>query len=78
VHVRVNARPVRRAYSASSVPGSARLEVTVKRVEAGRFSTHVHGALRVGDRLAVLGPSGSFDTGPDAPDQLVLVAAAAV
>ncbi|WP_433731471.1 2Fe-2S iron-sulfur cluster-binding protein [Actinoplanes sp. CA-051413] len=71
----INGRPVRRAYSASSVPGSSRLEVTVKRVELGRFSTHAHGGLRAGDRLAVLGPCGSFHTEPQAPEQLVLVAA---
>ncbi|MEU5291042.1 2Fe-2S iron-sulfur cluster-binding protein [Streptomyces umbrinus] len=83
----IDGRPVRRAYSASSAPGSARLEVTVKHVEGGRFSTHVHRSLRAGDRLAVRGPSGSFHTGPqlpdapdapdalDAPDEIVLVAA---
>ncbi|MEU0645882.1 2Fe-2S iron-sulfur cluster-binding protein [Streptomyces umbrinus] len=80
----IDGRPVRRAYSASSAPGSARLEVTVKHVEGGRFSTHVHRSLRAGDRLAVRGPSGSFHTepqlpdapdAPDAPDEIVLVAA---
>ncbi|MEU9896910.1 2Fe-2S iron-sulfur cluster-binding protein [Streptomyces phaeochromogenes] len=83
----IDGRPVRRAYSASSAPGSARLEVTVKHVEGGRFSTHVHRSLRAGDRLAVRGPSGSFHAGPqspdatdardisDAPDEIVLVAA---
>ncbi|MFD3378288.1 MULTISPECIES: 2Fe-2S iron-sulfur cluster-binding protein [unclassified Streptomyces] len=86
----IDGRPVRRAYSASSAPGSARLEVTVKHVEGGRFSTHVHRSLRAGDCLAVRGPSGSFHaepqspdapdataaTGaPSAPDELVLVAA---
>ncbi|MEV7630515.1 2Fe-2S iron-sulfur cluster-binding protein [Actinoplanes sp. NPDC089786] len=68
----IDGRPVRRAYSASSAPGSARLEVTVKRVDGGRFSGHVH---RKGDRLAVRGPSGSFHLPPQAPDQLVLIAA---
>ncbi|MFI9639074.1 2Fe-2S iron-sulfur cluster-binding protein [Micromonospora sp. NPDC051925] len=67
--------PVRRAYSASSPPGSPRLEVTIKHVEGGRFSTHVHRSLRAGDRLAVLGPSGSFHAGPQPPDEIVLVAA---
>ncbi|GAA3951490.1 pyridoxamine 5'-phosphate oxidase family protein [Actinoplanes auranticolor] len=71
----IDGRPVRRAYSASSVPGSPRLEVTVKRVDQGRFSTHVHGGLRAGDRLAVLGPSGSFHAGSPDPAQTVLVAA---
>ncbi|MDQ1041290.1 ferredoxin-NADP reductase/predicted pyridoxine 5'-phosphate oxidase superfamily flavin-nucleotide-binding protein [Streptomyces sp. V3I8] len=71
----IDGRPVRRAYSASSVPGSSRLEVTVKHVEGGRFSTHVHRSLRAGDRLAVRGPSGSFHAGPRPPDEIVLVAA---
>lgn len=71
----IDGRPVRRAYSASSAPGSSRLEVTVKHVEGGRFSTHVHRNLRAGDRLAVRGPSGSFHVGPQPPDEIVLVAA---
>ncbi|MCX5242753.1 2Fe-2S iron-sulfur cluster-binding protein [Streptomyces prunicolor] len=71
----IGGRPVRRAYSASSAPGSPRLEITVKRVEGGRFSTHAHESLRVGDRIAVRGPSGSFHAEPQPPDEIVLVAA---
>ncbi|MFI5953981.1 2Fe-2S iron-sulfur cluster-binding protein [Cryptosporangium sp. NPDC051539] len=71
----IDGRPVRRAYSAASGPGSSRLELTVKHVEGGRFSGHVHRNLRVGDRLGVRGPSGSFHTGDRAPDELVLIAA---
>ncbi|GAA2324174.1 2Fe-2S iron-sulfur cluster-binding protein [Streptomyces kunmingensis] len=71
----IGGSPVRRAYSASSMPGTHRLEVTVKRIEGGRFSTHVHHGLRAGDRLAVRGPSGSFHAEPQPPDELVLVAA---
>ncbi|WP_033289467.1 2Fe-2S iron-sulfur cluster-binding protein [Amycolatopsis jejuensis] len=69
----IDGRPVRRAYSASSVPGSKRLEVTVKHVEDGRFSGHVHEQLKAGDRLSVRGPSGSFHA--DSRAELVLVAA---
>ncbi|WP_307679421.1 FAD-binding oxidoreductase [Streptomyces sp. V4I2] len=54
----IDGRPVRRAYSASSAPGASRLEVTVKHIEGGRFSAHVHRSLRAGDRIAVRGPSG--------------------
>ncbi|MFD3523744.1 pyridoxamine 5'-phosphate oxidase family protein [Streptomyces sp. NPDC058653] len=48
--------PHRRAYSATSIPGTRQLHLTVKRVEGGRFSTHVHQDLRVGDQLALRGP----------------------
>ncbi|HWS31352.1 MAG TPA: 2Fe-2S iron-sulfur cluster-binding protein [Actinoplanes sp.] len=68
----VDGTPVRRAYSASSAPGPA-LEVTVKLLTGGVFSTHVHRRLRTGDRLGLLGPSGTFHAPPGA--ELVLVAA---
>ena len=71
----IDGRPTRRAYSASSVPGSPRLEVAVKHVEGGQFATHVHRNLRAGDRLAVRGPSGSFHAEPHPPDEIVLIAA---
>jgi uncharacterized protein len=71
----IDGRPVRRAYSASSAPGAARLEVTVKQVEGGRFSTHVHRNLRAGDRLSVRGPSGAFHADPAAAHEVVMVAA---
>ncbi|MFK4540668.1 ferredoxin-NADP reductase/predicted pyridoxine 5'-phosphate oxidase superfamily flavin-nucleotide-binding protein [Streptomyces tendae] len=71
----VAGHPVRRAYSASSVPGAPRLELTVKRVPGGRFSTHAHRDLRPGDLLAVRGPSGTFHAPAQAPGHLVLIAA---
>ncbi|MFI6169147.1 2Fe-2S iron-sulfur cluster-binding protein [Nocardia sp. NPDC051052] len=71
----IDGRQERRAYSASSAPGRDRLELTVKHVAGGRFSTHVHRGLRIGDRLAVRGPAGSFHLEPQLPAQLVLVAA---
>ncbi|MDI5979213.1 FAD-binding oxidoreductase [Amycolatopsis magusensis] len=71
----IDGRPVRRAYSASSAPGAPRLEVTVKRVDGGRFSAHIHRELRAGDRLSLRGPSGSFHADPAAAHEVVLVAA---
>ncbi|MEU5260918.1 2Fe-2S iron-sulfur cluster-binding protein [Amycolatopsis sp. NPDC021455] len=71
----IDGRPVRRAYSASSAPGAPRLEVTVKQVDGGRFSTHVHRNLRAGDRLSVRGPSGAFHVDPAAAHEVVLIAA---
>lgn len=70
----IDGRPARRAYSASSAPGLPRLEVTVKRVGGGRFSTHVHRNLRAGDRLWVRGPSGAFHADPVAAHEIVLIA----
>lgn len=64
---------LRRPYSASWMPGSSRLELTVKHVEGGQFSTHVHRDLAVGDRLFVRGPSGSFHVDPG--HEVVLIAA---
>ncbi|MFD4576539.1 2Fe-2S iron-sulfur cluster-binding protein [Streptomyces sp. NPDC058417] len=72
----VEGRTLRRAYSASSVPGASRLEVTVKHVPGGRFSAHVQeGGLRTGDLLALRGPSGTFHLPEEVPEDLVLVAA---
>ncbi|WP_328630860.1 2Fe-2S iron-sulfur cluster-binding protein [Streptomyces sp. NBC_00356] len=71
----VAGHPVRRAYSASSAPGATHLDVTVKQVDGGHFSTHVHRDLRVGDRLAVRGPSGTFHTRDEPQRHLVLIAA---
>ncbi|MDP9794960.1 ferredoxin-NADP reductase/predicted pyridoxine 5'-phosphate oxidase superfamily flavin-nucleotide-binding protein [Catenuloplanes nepalensis] len=73
----VGGHPIRRAYSASSAPGSSRLEVTIKHVDGGRFSGHVHRGLRAGDTIAVLGPSGTFHLPepPGSPGDLVLIAA---
>ncbi|MDX8033387.1 2Fe-2S iron-sulfur cluster-binding protein [Lentzea sp. BCCO 10_0856] len=70
----IDGRRVRRPYSASSVPGAPRLEITVKRVEGGRFSGHVH-QLAVGDRLFVRGPSGAFHVDQQAGHDVVLIAA---
>jgi ferredoxin-NADP reductase/predicted pyridoxine 5'-phosphate oxidase superfamily flavin-nucleotide-binding protein len=69
----IGGRSERRPYSASSVPGSPRLELTVKQVGDGRFSTYVHRHLAVGDRLLVRGPSGSFHL--DSEREVVLIAA---
>lgn len=71
----IDGRPVRRAYSASSAPGTTRLEVTVKQVDGGRFSTHAHRGLRAGDRLSVRGPSGTFHLDPAASHDVVMIAA---
>lgn len=53
-------RPLRRAYSLSSMPGGgSRFELVVTRVDDGRASPWLH-ELTVGSRLEVKGPQGSF------------------
>jgi ring-1,2-phenylacetyl-CoA epoxidase subunit PaaE len=61
LHVVVGGESLKRAYSASSnALDTARVAVTVKRIEGGRVSTHLVEHAKQGDVLAVLGPSGSF------------------
>jgi ferredoxin-NADP reductase len=70
-------REVRRAYSlCCPSTGGARVAVTVKRVANGRVSNHLVDHAAEGDRLAVLGPSGSFGVtvDPTARRHLALVA----
>lgn len=69
---------LRRAYSASCLPGAlgpARVAVTVKRVEGGRASTFLTTQVVEGTLLQVLGPSGRFGAPrSEGPQQLLLVA----
>lgn len=61
LHLEVDGRPLRRAYSLSSSPlDGPGATITVKRVEGGRASHHLHDAVAAGDVLLALGPSGSF------------------
>ncbi|MET0425509.1 MAG: 2Fe-2S iron-sulfur cluster-binding protein, partial [Actinoplanes sp.] len=70
----IGGRTVRRAYSASSAPGSTRLTVTVKRTTEGYASAHVRDHIRPGAELRILGPSGLFCVDRP-PAELVLLAA---
>ena len=65
-----------RAYSIANAPrpdGEISLQVT--RVEAGRTSRWVHDDLRVGDRLQVSGPYGTFIGDPSAETPVLCLAA---
>jgi len=66
----------RRSYSICSPATSDELRVAVKRIPGGRFSEHVHTALRAGDELDVLTPAGRFHTPLD-PTQAKRYAAVA-
>jgi ring-1,2-phenylacetyl-CoA epoxidase subunit PaaE len=56
----IDGQDIRRSYSICSPLGARRLEVGVKRVEDGRFSTFVNDRLAVGDTLRVMTPEGRF------------------
>lgn len=59
--VDVDGEPVERCYTISSPPTRPHLlTVTVKRIEGGRLSPHLHDHLAPGDRIEVRGPLGDF------------------
>lgn len=59
--VDVEGRPVRRCYSFSTSPlATSRPAITVRRVDTGQVSPHLHEHVRVGDTLKAALPSGSF------------------
>lgn len=71
----IDGATVRRAYSASRPPSpDGALRITVKRVPDGVVSTWVTTRLQPGDRVELLGPSGSFVVAdPSAVQHLVLI-----
>lgn len=60
VRAMIDGREMRRTYSICSAPDDGALEVTVKRVEGGWFSNHANEALKAGDILDAMPPSGRF------------------
>lgn len=68
---------LRRSYSICSVPGQAQLQVGVKRVPGGRFSTHATAALKAGDTLRTMTPQGRFVLPPAPASGRTVVAFAA-
>lgn len=74
VDVVIDGKPLRRAYSLASacLPDVPR-HITVKRIQDGRVSNHLNDTIRVGDQLAVLGPSGSFTVEPRSVNERRLV-----
>jgi ring-1,2-phenylacetyl-CoA epoxidase subunit PaaE len=72
----IGGEEVRRNYSLCVAPEEGQLKVTVKRIAGGLFSTWATEALKVGDRLDVMEPHGSFtwDFRPDAANHYVAFA----
>lgn len=71
----VNGEEVRRCYSiCSSSEDQTELEVGIKQVPDGKFSTYAH-SLTVGDRLQVMTPQGQFIAKPGGQHRYLLIAA---
>ena len=77
LHVPINGTVEKRAYSFSSNPYTDKdLKISIKRVEKGLVSNYLHDTLKVGDKLEVDDPAGSFYIEPksNAQKQYVLFA----
>jgi ferredoxin-NADP reductase len=64
-----------RSYAIASAPESAKVALTVERIDDGEVSSHLTGALRVSDELELRGPiGGPFTWRIDEGGPLLLVA----
>ena len=65
IHTKIHGNVEKRAYSFSSNPFTDKdLKITIKRVEKGLVSNFVHDNLKVGDKIEVDDPAGSFFVEP--------------
>lgn len=70
----IDGEDVRRSYSICSRPGDRLLQVGVKRLPGGAFSTYAVTRLKAGDTLQVMPPVGDFTVDPDPADGSLRVA----
>ena len=71
----IDGQKVRRSYTIASPPTRAGYcELTIKREERGLSSRHLHDAIRVGDLLDILAPSGRFTFTGAESGSVVLIA----
>ncbi|HVT36107.1 MAG TPA: FAD-binding oxidoreductase, partial [Nevskiaceae bacterium] len=73
VQVQLDIRGVRtqRTYTISSAPGGDGIAITVKR--QGRFSTHLHERVRVGDVLTLSAAAGNFVLPDVLPEKILMI-----
>jgi ring-1,2-phenylacetyl-CoA epoxidase subunit PaaE len=70
----INGEEIRRSYSICNAPHEKELKVAIKKVQGGLFSTFANEALKAGDSLDVLPPTGRF-TSKDAVGNYLAIAA---
>jgi len=56
----INGEDVRRSYSLCSSPLENEWKVAVKLIPGGKFSTYINEIVKVGDKIEVMAPSGTF------------------
>ncbi|HCY90033.1 MAG TPA: phenylacetate-CoA oxygenase/reductase subunit PaaK [Chitinophagaceae bacterium] len=56
----IDGEELRRSYSICTAPYENELKVAVKKVEGGQFSTYANAAIKAGDVLEVMPPTGKF------------------
>ena len=67
----------KRSFSFATAPGDGRrIELQIRRVPGGRYTTHVFEAMRVGEPVEFEGPLGSFFLREDSKKPIVFVAGA--
>ena len=73
----INGEDVRRSYSLCSSPIDQEWKVAVKQISGGKFSTYVNEALKTGDEIEVMLPTGTFgvSTKPDESKNYLFFAA---
>lgn len=62
IKVAIDGEEIRRSYSICSCPYGKELRVAVKQIPNGKFSTYANTTLKVGNKLDVMPPLGSFYT----------------
>ncbi|MDD9174217.1 hybrid-cluster NAD(P)-dependent oxidoreductase [Aliivibrio sp. S2TY2] len=62
VGIEIKGKMEYRAYSISSMPNQDFLQLTIKRVEGGKISNYLIDQLSEGDEVAVLAPTGPFNS----------------
>lgn len=58
----IQGQELRRSYSICSAPHENELRVAIKKVEGGVFSGYANTALKAGDTIEVMSPTGKFNT----------------
>jgi ring-1,2-phenylacetyl-CoA epoxidase subunit PaaE len=76
VQTHINGEQVRRSYSICSAPHSETLQIGIKEVPEGVFSTYVNQHLKVGDEMEVSPPEGRFTLNSPVKENLIIGIAA--